>query len=221
MDDCIVAVSELNRFDKVAGIYDRLASMVFGKSIRAAHTDCLEHLLDEGDIAVLGGGTGWWLPAFLKSHPRCRVYYIEASKTMIELAQTKLDAFNRVEFLHGTEEALSQIDFQFDAVITCFYLDLFSEQRLARVVSIIDRKLNEGGRWCVADFACDRWWHHVMLHVMYSFFRAIGACDTTKLPAWQKAIASKPMKLIWHRSYYGRFIRSLALEKVSERQHIL
>lgn len=214
-------MNELNRFDKVAGMYDRLASLVFGKSIRAAHTECLERVPDEGNIVVLGGGTGWWLPAFLQNHPRCHVYYIEASKKMIELARANLGELNRVEFLHATEDVLDQIDLQFDAVITCFYLDLFSEQQLAKATSMIHRRLNPGGRWCVADFVCDRWWHNAMLHVMYSFFRAVGACDTGELPAWRKALGEMRMKLLWDCDYYGGFIRSLVLEKAPGRQHIL
>src|SRR5688572_10145370 len=112
--------STLNRFNRVAGVYDILARMVFGRSIQQAQLHFLNELPTQGNILILGGGTGWILKSILKVRPLITIWFVEASDAMI--AKAKQQAGNdeaRIHFIHGTEETLVP-EVQFDAVLANF-----------------------------------------------------------------------------------------------------
>jgi ubiquinone/menaquinone biosynthesis C-methylase UbiE len=63
------------------------------------------------NVLILGGGTGWILSELKKINPTCRVYYIEASAKMLELAKARFvtPPSNDIFFIHGTEATLDQL----------------------------------------------------------------------------------------------------------------
>ncbi len=113
--------SRLNGFDAVAGIYDGLARLVYGKSLHAAQAQFLPVIPSDAKVLIIGGGTGWLLHELLLLNTGCQVWYVEASAKMIVAAQKKIGNDARVHFIHGTEAAIPE-EVVFDVVITNFFL---------------------------------------------------------------------------------------------------
>lgn len=176
-------------FDVVASFYDPLARLVYGRSLRRAQQAALEAGLpaSEGRVLIIGGGTGWVLGEVLRRRPSAQVLYLEASPQMLHrsrawLAKTLPQHIGQVEFRLGTEAALGA-DEQFATVVTFFFLDLFEPHRLRRLVQRLHAALAPGGAWLLADFAApQRWWHALLLGLMYWFFGLTTGISARRRP---------------------------------------
>jgi tRNA (cmo5U34)-methyltransferase len=196
-------------FDRVAKHYDRLARVVFGKAIQEAQTYFLPRIPDRSKVLVLGGGSGWWLDKLMEIKPGCTIVYVEASKSMLEMARKNSTAGSQIEFVLGTEESIGS--HQFDAVITYFFLDLFGKSRLQHIVEIIKSKLVPNGVWLVSDFVNIRWWHKPALFFMYIFFRIATGLRTKHLVDWNASLRANGLVEREARWSYGYFIKSVVL----------
>lgn len=176
-------------FDFVASFYDPLARLVYGRSLQRAQQAALDAGLPEcgGRVLIIGGGTGWVLGEVLRRRPDARVLYLEASPRMLQrsqawLAQTLPHHAGQVEFRLGTEAAL-RADEQFETVVTFFFLDLFEPRRLRQLVRRLHAALTPGGGWLLADFATPRrWWHALLLQLMYWFFGLTAGISARRRP---------------------------------------
>ena len=193
-------------FDRLAAIYDFLARLVFGGAIDKAQQVHLAHLPPGATALVLGGGTGRFLPALLRINPDARVVFIDASSGMISRAARRVKGTGQVRFIHGTEEDIPAGDY--DAVITPFYLDLFSDPELADVLARIGTHLKPGALWIVAEFGTERGWHRLMIRVMYLFFRYATGLTTRALPDWAGALGQAGWHRVAVRKFYGAFIEA-------------
>ncbi len=197
----------MNNFDRIAPVYDLLAGIVFGKSIRRAQTLFLKEIPQGGHVLVLGGGTGWLLAELLSLNPNCKVVYIDASLKMVEMAKKKAEGSNNVFFVHGTENSVPR-GIEFDAIITHFYLDLFGQESCTKVVSLIRSSCHHRTLWLACDFMNRTWWHSAMLCVMYRFFRVMTSLNVREFPEWKKSIRQSGFVEISSKDFSKGFISS-------------
>lgn len=195
-----------NNFDRIAFVYDRLARLLFGRSIIQSQLFFLHKIPDRSTVLILGGGSGWILEELLALRPSVEVCYIEASKRMISLAKERLQNDQRVQFICGTENDIP--DRAFTIVITNFYLDLFNQQSLSSVLQRIKKSLAPSANWIVTDFVDKKRWHRVMLKIMYIFFRITTKIEASKLPEWNTAVAQLGGVKTASKSFYGDFIEA-------------
>jgi ubiquinone/menaquinone biosynthesis C-methylase UbiE len=173
-----------NDFDRIAGLYDFLVRLVFGKKLINAQLHFLDKVPRNGRILILGGGTGELAAVLLNQQPQASITYLDASAKMISLARRRLKESAPVSFILGTEESLPALGL-FDVVITNFYLDMFSDSTLPTVLERIQSALAPDGLWLVTDFvSTNNVKHKVLLKVMYCFFRVVSRIDATHLPDW-------------------------------------
>lgn len=200
-------------FDLLAPVYDALARLIFGRSIRTSQTHFLDKAPANAKVLILGGGTGWLLEELLKQNALCEVWYIEVSSKMIE--KTRARALNgRVHFIQGTEEDIPP-HITFDVIITNFYLDLFSEDTLRGVIQRLTKQSTSATRWIITDFVdTDAWWQRWMLKIMYLFFRSICKIEAMRLPDWSEQL-NPQWKEINSRYWYGSFIKSCVVSRKS------
>ncbi|UOQ76320.1 class I SAM-dependent methyltransferase [Hymenobacter sp. 5516J-16] len=164
-------------FDVVASFYDPLARLVYGRALQRAQEAALDAGLTSGRprVLIIGGGTGWVLGQVLKRQPKARVVYVEASGRMLARSEAWArrhlpQHLGQIEFRLGTEACLPPTAC-FEAVVTFFFLDLFTPVRLRSITARVGAVLVPGGRWLLADFARPRsWWQHTLLKLMYWFF---------------------------------------------------
>jgi tRNA (cmo5U34)-methyltransferase len=203
----------LNRFNQIASVYDILTRMVFGKSIRNAQVRFLDCIPPHGNVLVLGGGTGWLLHALLSINPSCRVWYIEASSSMIEKTRRKIGQAQqgRVHFIHGTENAIPR-GMRYDAVITYFFLDLFTAPSLDDVIGKVQAHLKPRAVWLASDFVDrEKWWQKALLRMMYLFFRLTCSLETKQLPPWEARLTFHELEEVETEYFFGSFIKSVML----------
>lgn len=174
----------LNGYNKIAIIYDWLANVVFGKSLRDSQRWYLSKIRSEDHVLVIGGGSGAILPDIFRAQPNVSVCYVDASSEMIRLAKEKISSAEQVTFIHGTTEDIPSTSF--DVIITNFFLDQFTEEELVPLINSPLKSLRSGGIWIATDFVeTGRKSHQLLLKLMYVFFGFCTGISANKLPRWR------------------------------------
>lgn len=194
-------------YDAIASIYDRLAKLIFGKSIRQSQTVFFNDLQDCNSVLVIGGGTGQWLNRLIREFPHLKITFVDSSSEMIRLAKAKLKTKEDVRFIYGTIDSIA-INEKFDAVLLFFFLDLFSEEELPDVLSSIHTRMSVNSIWLVTDFVNHARWQNVFLKVMYLFFGQFTGLKTKQLPDWKSNLELKGLTKIKFKSFYNEFIHA-------------
>jgi tRNA (cmo5U34)-methyltransferase len=204
----------INQFNKVAVVYDWLASIFIGRSIRDAQRFFLNEVADAKQILILGGGTGWILRDIRAINKTSSVFYVEASSEMIKRA-TRCDKGSQTVFLHGTESDVD-VTFKFDIVITNFYFDLFSPESLSEKVNLIKSFIADEAKWIATDFAQSKKSSHLrMLWLMYRFFSWTTNIESSSLPPWEKVLEAAQLEIIRSETFKDGFIRSVVARQCS------
>ena len=188
----------MNNFNWIAPVYDSLSWLVFGRRLQRAQTVFLDQIPDADtsgvgvSLLLLGGGTGELLTHILAKRPDCHVVYLEPSARMVALATRRIlhhPGPAMVIFRVGDETTLHP-DERFDAVITPFVLDLFTEETLQRrIIPRLRQTLKPGGIWLVTDFInTNQWWQQGLLWVMIRFFNLTASIEARTLANWQQAL---------------------------------
>lgn len=194
-------------FDFLAPVYDSLARLVFGKSIVTSQTWFLDQVPPKANVLILGGGTGWLLTELVKQNPSCAVWYVEVSANMLERTRSRL-LHDQVYLIHGTEDDIPP-NILFDVIITNFYLDLFSEDKLEKLILQISNQTHSSSRWLITDFVNRGiWWQQGMLKIMYFFFRSICNIEAKRLPDWTRCLNKHRWVETHSRNWYGAFIKN-------------
>ncbi|GAB3882085.1 class I SAM-dependent methyltransferase [Spirosoma agri] len=176
-------------FDWVAPVYDRIASLVFGRKLQQAQVVFLDAIPANASVLLVGGGTGWLLEQLLIQRKPRRVLYLEASARMVALSSQRMietETLGSVEF-RVSSDITRPINEQFDVVITPFLLDLFPEVKLRdSLIPQLRNALDPTGIWLVTDFIrTDVWWQKALLWSMIQFFRLTAGIETKRLANWQ------------------------------------
>lgn len=194
-------------FDNISSVYDKLARLVYGKSIIEAQKHFLKLIPQQANVLILGGGTGWILTEIIKKEVVCAIWYVDASEEMIRLSKKRVDN-SHIQFILGTENNMPS-SVRFDIVITNFYLDLFPMEKLNKVIDKIIFVLRPESHWIVTDFIdTKKWWARLLLKSMYTFFGVLCKIEATDLPDWHDALQEKGLRKKESRFFYHGFIES-------------
>jgi tRNA (cmo5U34)-methyltransferase len=193
-------------FNRLAPFYALLTRIVFGKTLRHAQEHFLVSIHPGDHVLILGGGSGELLKSLLKQRPKVAIDYIDISEKMIQLAREKTQSPSNVNFIIGTEQNIPNREYT--VVITNFYLDVFSDATMKTVIEKIKSELQPDAHWLVTDFVNEKWWHQMMLGVMYLFFRITTHIEATRLPHWTQHLMSHGATEINSKRFYGGFIES-------------
>ena len=204
-------------FDRIAPYYDRLARLVYGNRIRRAQCYFLDQIPPASRVLVVGGGTGWLLPCLLDKPEVKHITYLEASATMLEMAQQKVryldkHAIATIDFIHGDEHCLLAED-RFQVVITNFVLDMYEGKALDRLMQTLLAHLEPAGYWLFTDFRITqkrvhRWWQQWMTKAMYLFFHLTAGIARQTLPPYHQHFAAHGLHMTHERSFFSDFIVS-------------
>jgi tRNA (cmo5U34)-methyltransferase len=209
----------VNDFNRIASIYDALASLVFGKTLLKAQYHFLNIIPDEATILILGGGSGELLQTLLQQKPQCQVIYVDAAERMIALAKQRVKNSSRVTFLCGTEETQLPVKVV-TVIITNFYLDLFTPSSLERVVIRLRTLLAPGGVWLATDFVePSTVWQKLLLNTMYRFFKIVSNVEASHIPDWPGIITKAGLSTAAAKTFYGGMIKSVVLQEAISHLH--
>lgn len=208
-----------NDFNAIAPYYDTLKRMVFGKTIAQSQLCFLGRIRCGGKVLIIGGGSGEILIPIIEKFPACNIWYIEASSRMIELAKRRLEGREaKVNFIEGSLDSLSP-HIRFDAVITNFFLDMFPDEKVKRIGSMVANWLCQDGVWIVTDFVDSRKWRYqILLKIMYIFFRISCGIEAGKLPSWETEVGRNGFDARASQTFFGGFIKASLWVKPRPRQ---
>ncbi|MEQ9301210.1 MAG: class I SAM-dependent methyltransferase [Cyclobacteriaceae bacterium] len=204
-------------YDRIAGYYDSLARVVFGKSIALAQRHGLPEITPGSHILIVGGGTGQVLEYLAECRlSELKVDYVEASEAMINSAKHRTLNNVSVDFIHQPVDQLSQKK-TYDVIITQFFLDSFEGSDLENVFSLLHNRLKEGGIWIIADFQIiNDWrkiWQKFLLSIMYLFFTVTVGLKASRLEDFSTHFMRLGYHLNTSQSYYASFIFASTYQK--------
>ncbi len=210
-------------FGRVASFYDALAGLVFGGALRRAQRAALAAGLPPGPaprLLVLGGGAGWVLTEIWRQRPQAHVLYLELSAAMLARTSARLRRSPpppgaTVELRQGTEAALRPGE-QFDAIITFFVLDCFTEAALPLALARLRAARRPTAPWLVADFRpARRGWRRWLLGTMYLFFRLTVGLRTRQLPPWPAELRKLGLYPTHKQYFFQKSITTVVWQDVS------
>nr|WP_295929801.1 class I SAM-dependent methyltransferase [uncultured Dyadobacter sp.] len=210
----------LNNYDRIAGNYDQLSRLVFGKAIVRAQQSLIPLIHSPARMLIAGGGTGWILEEIAHAQPSgLSIDYVEISAKMVGLARKRSFGSNRVNFVHsGIEEFNAPTPYDF--VITPFLFDNFDAERAATNFQKLHAFLNPGGQWLFTDFNIEKglngYWQKALLRTMYLFFKTISDVEASRLPDMQALFNTFGYEISTESYHFGGFIRSAAYQKLGD-----
>jgi arsenite methyltransferase len=133
-------------FEKVANSWDEISAGYFGKDVRDA-AFAKAYLRPEMTVADIGAGTGF-LAAGLAPLVK-RVFVVDGSASMLEVAKKNLSQFDNVEYHEADGASLPFPDDSLEAAFANMYLHHTSNP-LAAIREMV-RVLRPGGRLVITD----------------------------------------------------------------------
>lgn len=198
----------MNGFDLLAPVYDKLARFFFGPAIQHAQFHFLDRVESAHDVLIVGGGTGDLAKVILDRFDHVRITYVETSAAMTARASEKCQAHrDRIHFVQNTIDTISP-DARVDIVITPFFLDMFSNDDVNKLVERVAGRLSRKGKWIATDFTkSPKLLHKLLLWIMYRFFRTLCNIQARSLPNWENSLETR-LTLRESKDFYSGFIRS-------------
>ncbi len=201
-------------YNNSAWFYDKLSRMVYGRALINAQVYLLQYVTSGSRILIVGGGTGWILEELTKLHPSgLSITYAELAPNMMTLSKKRNIGANRVAFINDAIESVS-LSTDFDAVITPFLFDNFTEQTFQKVFNHIHSSLKPNGTWLNCDFQLSgKWWQHLLLRSMFIFFKLVCNIEASKLPEIEKCFEQYGYQTTAQQTFFGDFIISKVYKK--------
>lgn len=210
-------------FQAVAGIYDSLAEVVFGTSIKDAQRVYLDTIPEDSRVLVIGGGTGWILKDLLRTG-RCRsITFVETAPAMLTKAKRVVDGIDenktKIDFIQGSVSSLQPLK-RYETVLVFFLLDLYSDKEAMQIMQEISAHLEPNGICLFADFDPKSqryipYWQKFLLELMFHFFSLTTNLKNKKLPQYSRIFEEAGFTCIQSCLFYGSFIRSSVYQKLS------
>jgi hypothetical protein len=157
----------LVNYDTIAPFYDRLKRLVFGSHLDRAESYYLDRIGPNAKVLILGGGSGSNLNLI---DQEANITFVELSQVMIKKARAHR-AYN-VRFINTDFLQFENGDY-YDWIICPFFLDVFAEEDLERVIKRISSIASSQASIIVTDFQSKKIWHSIFSFLMYVFFKLV------------------------------------------------
>ena len=118
-------------YNKLANIYDTLAYMVFGGSIKKSQIHFLDQIQKNSKILIVGG-TGWILNELDQLGLQLNITYLDSASEMIKKSK-KRSPFKHISVVFMTG-SVNMVSSKHSVIITNFFLDVFDERSLTNVM---------------------------------------------------------------------------------------
>ncbi len=191
-----------------------MARIVYGNTLVDAQRYLLSSIPKGASVLIAGGGTGWVLEELAKIHPSgLSITYIDSSEKMIALSRKRDAGKNVVEFIAAPVETLRGK--LYDAILTPFLLDNFTDDMLALVFPVLDNLLKPTGKWLYCDFQnTSRIWQKALLKTMYVFFRLSCGIKASRLPDANACFSKYGYNVLGQRKFMEGFIAATVYMRV-------
>ncbi len=214
-------------FDRLSTCYDLLASLFPGGGIRASQHAHVERLVQCRRALIVGGGTGGFLVALLRSGFAGRIVNLDLSEGMLRrsvwaVAHQAPDFAPRVEHRCGTVDALRAGE-RFDLVCTNYFLDLFEPAEMMRVMRRLAGTLEPKGIWLCTDFVQPRGSgarpraQAALIRTLYAFFGTVCKIRPRRLPPIEAGFRTLGLAPVRDRTLAAGLLRSTVYRRAVAR----
>ena len=179
------------KIGRLARWYRWIEYTAFGRALERSRFALLPRLAFTRRILIPGEGDGRTLRQILAAAPRAHIDVVEISPEMIALAQAGVRGqaadYGRITFQCQDARTVNWPNAQYDAIVTNFFIDCFSEADARDLIGKLANALKPNGIWLVAEFATPasgwrRLHGQVWIRTMYRFFGFTTGLRATKLP---------------------------------------
>ena len=147
-------------YDRLAPLYDRLAALYSGGRIGACHDTIAARLTPGDEVLFVGAGSG--RDAAAAAQRGIRPTLVDLSPRMLSRAARRFEptgfsptlVSGDIRAFDPTHGAVPPR--RFDAVVTCFFLNVFGSDELPALIEHLVSLVRPGGRLWIADFAPPR-----------------------------------------------------------------
>lgn len=203
----------MNNFNRLAPVYDFLASLVFGRQIIKSKTHYFTLLTNDQKILIPGGGTGQILEELDKLNMNLSIDYVEKSSKMLEKAK-KRKPFSKIKVRFIEGDIFDIESGNYNVIMTNFFLDVFNEKNLSLVVDKLSESLLPNGQWLMADFVLTNVaLHRAFVNIMYRFFRLTTNLEGTRLLDFDKELNRAGFSKMKSQKFYHQMIESCVYTK--------
>jgi len=159
----------------LAPFYRAMEFFTAGGKLQRCRMAFLDEIPVPRKILLAGEGHGRFLPECVRRFPTAEILMVDISARMLEIARSKV-ASGKVKFIHADFLEWDAPSETFDLIVTHFFLDCFSADQLALVISKLGKSATRDAQWLLADFeiaptplAGLR--SRVIIGLLYTFFR--------------------------------------------------
>jgi hypothetical protein len=200
-------------YDRLAGCYRLLETLVFGRALERARFRHFDHLRNRKRILLLGDGDGRGLALVCRLAPDAQIDSLDSSAGMLARSAKRLSTGDRERVIFVQADALTHSFPRdtYDAVTTLFFLDGFSAEQVNALVTRLHPALTADALWFHADFALPpTGWAHMRarawLALMFAFFRWQTGLSIRSLPPSENLLQAAGFHRAAHTSWQNGFL---------------
>lgn len=182
--------------DKFARWYALAEHLAFWRALERRRNCFLVNVHDVRQVLVLGDGDGRALVELLRACPDAQVEYIDLSVRMLEIAQRRVGATDRVQWAVANALNTSYPAAHYDLIVTHFFLDCLDAAQVNTLVERLVKAMQPGGRWLVSEFRAEAAWSKAVVRLLYLFFRMMTGLGVTRLPEYRTILGKNGFVLV-------------------------
>src|SRR5271155_672237 len=145
-------------FDSIARFYPLLEQTVFGSTLSRAREFFVSRVLEGNNILLVGEGNGRFLFETIKQTSSASITVVDSSARMLAAAARRIAVVApcpRVELIHADILEWRPPAAHYDRIVTHFFLNLFTPNRIRGIVEKISRLAAENTLWINVDFTSE------------------------------------------------------------------
>ena len=186
---------------RLAPWYRWIEYAAFGRALELRRFAFLPHIASARRVLILGEGDGRTLERLLTIAPMARFDVVELSPEMISLARLQTNNSDRVAFHCRDARTENWAAGHYDAIVTHFFLDCFSEADARCLIRQLARALAPAGVWLISEFAIPKaGWQRIHAQIwiwaMYRFFRLTTGLSARSLPPVETPMRQAGMRRV-------------------------
>lgn len=199
-------------FDRVAPFYGLLERVGAWGKMQRCRIALLGDIPQPQRVLLVGEGPGRFLAECVRRFPDAEFTVLDASVEMLKRAKKKVSK-GKVEWVHAEFPDWDGPLGKFDLIVTNFFLDCFTEEKLAAVIAALEKMAAPAADWLVADFEIAprgwrRCWSKIVVGALYRFFRISVGLEARALVAPEAELARAGFGLMKRVTFLGGLLKS-------------
>ena len=173
-------------FDFIADLYPLLEQIVFGSTLSQSRRFFAPRVTEGNNVLLIGEGNGRFLFETVKQTSSSTFTVVDSSARMLAAAARRVATIDRcpqVAFFHADILEWRSPVKHYDRIVTHFLLDLYTPNKIRRIIEKISRLSTEDTLWINVDFttANQRLRQRVLMWAQYRFFRITAGIEAARL----------------------------------------